>query len=80
MILSLTACTGLVIYCFTHGLILTGFISLLGLIPGPGTIPLLIVAVILAIHGHYAAALVAPLIIGNNIRIAFKRVDPDTEA
>jgi len=77
MIFSLVACTGLAIYCFINGLIITGFIALLGLIPGPGAIPLLIVAVILAINGHFMAAIIAPLTIANNIRIAFGRIDPD---
>jgi hypothetical protein len=39
-----------------NGMVLAGVLSLAGLIPGPGTLPLLISAVILAVNGHYLAA------------------------
>lgn len=49
-------CVGVAAYCFINGMVLAGVLALAGLIPGPGTLPLLVCAVILAVNEHYVAA------------------------
>jgi len=79
MLLSVTICLGVAVYCFANGLVIAGVTALLGLIPGPGIIPLLISSVILFINGFQLAALLPLLVIANNLRVAFKTAGPDPE-
>lgn len=79
MTLSIVACIGVAIYCFANGLIVTGIITLFGLIPGPGILPLLVAAVLLFVNGFHLAALFPLLVIANNVRVAFQSVGPGEE-
>ena len=63
MILSTLICTGIAVFCFMNGMVLAGLLSLAGLIPGPGTIPLLLSAVMLAVNGYYLAAFFSVFVI-----------------
>jgi len=63
MLLSTIICIGVAGFCFINGMVLAGVLSLVGMIPGPGTIPLIASAVILAVNGHYLATLLLVFVI-----------------
>ena len=66
MALSMLICVGVAAYCFINGMVLTGVLTLVGLIPGPGALPLLISAVMLAVNDHYVTALFPVFAVLNN--------------
>ncbi len=57
-------------YCFLNAMIIAGALSLLGMIPGLGAIPLLITSILLVINGHYITAFFPIIVIFNNILAA----------
>ncbi|OIO72164.1 MAG: hypothetical protein AUJ57_06215 [Zetaproteobacteria bacterium CG1_02_53_45] len=67
MILTATICLGLAIYSFSNGLVLAGLLTLVGIIPGPGMIPLLGASVLFVINEQPVAAIVPLFIIGFNV-------------
>ena len=62
----------LALYCLSQGLMLAALTALLGLIPGPGFLPLIICAVILFIEGKGWIAVLPLLIIAWNIWAVFR--------
>lgn len=71
MILSVIACAAMALFCFINSLPLPGVLILVGMIPGLGTLPLMIAALILALSGHPVAAVFPGLIIIYNLWVLF---------
>ena len=67
MIVSVLICLAVAVYSFMHGLVLAGILSLAGIIPGPGLIPLIASSVLLFAHGHAIAACFPLIVIVYNI-------------
>jgi hypothetical protein len=54
-----------------HGMVLAGVLSLAGVIPGPGLIPLMASSVLLFINGHVIIALFPIFVIVYNVWVLF---------
>lgn len=67
MIISVFICLVLAVYCFMHGLVLAGILSLAGIIPGPGFIPLIASSVILFTNDHVITAFFPIFVIAYNV-------------
>jgi hypothetical protein len=51
-------------------MIIAGVLSLIGMMPGLGSIPMLITSILLVINGHYITAFFPIIVIFNNILAA----------
>jgi len=71
MIVSVLICIAVAVYCFMHGMVLAGVLSLAGVIPGPGLIPLMASSVLLFINGHVITALFPIFVIVYNVWVLF---------
>ncbi len=69
MIVSALICIAVAVFCFTQGMVLAGILSLAGIIPGPGSIPLIASSVILFVNGHAVIAFFPIFVIVYNIWI-----------
>jgi len=67
MIVSALICFSVAVYCFTQGLVLAGLLSLAGIIPGPGLIPLIAASVLLLANDHAIIACLPLFVIIYNL-------------
>jgi len=74
-LLSIFICLSVAVYCFINGMVVAGVLSIVGMLPGPGIMPLLITSLLLILDEHYITAVFPVIVIINNLlwAIVFRR-------